>query len=139
MATALREVMAKDPTTMPADTPLVDAARNMKEKDIGDVIVLRDDKMCGVVTDRDIVVRAIAEGRDPGETKLGDVCSKDLITLSPDATVDDAVKLMREKAIRRIPVEEDGKPIGIVSLGDVAMDHNPQSILADISKQPANK
>src|SRR4051812_43501496 len=138
MATALREVMAKDPTTMPGDAPLVDAARSMKEKDIGDVIVLEGDKMCGVVTDRDIVVRAIAEGRDPGETKLGEVCSHEVITLPPDATVDDAVKLMREKAIRRIPVEEDGKPVGIVSLGDVAMDHNPQSILSDISKQPAN-
>jgi CBS domain-containing protein len=138
MATELREVMAKDPTTMPADTPLIDAARSMKEKQIGDVIVLDGDKMCGVVTDRDIVVRAIAEGRDPGDTKLDDVCTHDVITLPPDATVDEAVKLMREKAIRRIPIEEDGKPIGIVSLGDVAMDHNPQSILADISQQPAN-
>jgi CBS domain-containing protein len=138
MATALRDVMAKDPVALPADTPLVDAARSMKEKDIGDVIVLDGDEMCGVVTDRDIVVRAVAEGRDPSDTKLGDVCSHDVVTLSPDASVDEAVKIMREKAIRRIPVEEDGKPVGIVSLGDVATERNPNSILADISEKVAN-
>jgi CBS domain-containing protein len=138
MATALRDVMAKDPVALPADTPLVDAARSMKEKDIGDVIVLDGDEMCGVVTDRDIVVRAVAEGRDPSDTKLGDVCSHDVVTLSPDASIDDAVKIMREKAIRRIPVEEDGKPVGIVSLGDVATERNPNSIVADISEKGAN-
>jgi signal-transduction protein with cAMP-binding, CBS, and nucleotidyltransferase domain len=138
MTATLREVMAKDPVTLSSDTPLVEAARNMKDKNIGDVIVLDGDNMCGVVTDRDIVVRAIAEGRDPEETKLGDVCTHDVVTLGPDASVDDAVKLMREKAVRRIPVEEDGKPIGIVSLGDIAMEHNPNSILADISEKGAN-
>jgi CBS domain-containing protein len=138
MASALRDVMAKDPITLPSDTPLIEAARNMKDKDIGDVIVLDGDEMCGVVTDRDIVVRAVAEGRDPSDTKLGDVCTHDVVTLPPDASVDDAVKLMREKAIRRIPVTEDGKPIGIVSLGDVAMEHNPNSVLADISEKSPN-
>jgi CBS domain-containing protein len=138
MGATLRDVMAKDPVMLSSDTPLVEAARSMKENNIGDVIVLDGDDMCGVVTDRDIVVRAIAEGRDPEETKLGDVCSHDVITLPPDASIDDAVKLMREKAVRRIPVEEDGKPIGIVSLGDIAIEHNPNSILADISEQGAN-
>jgi CBS domain-containing protein len=138
MGGQLRDVMASNPVTLTADTPIVEAAKNMKEKDIGDVIVLDGDKMCGVVTDRDIVVRAIAEGLDPSDTKLGDVCSGDVVTLSPDASVDEAVKLMREKAIRRIPIEEDGKPIGIVSLGDVATQRNPNSILADISEKAPN-
>src|SRR3954462_8771492 len=138
MATAVRDVMAKDPVTLPKDTPLTDAAKNMKEKGIGDVIVLDGEKMCGVVTDRDIVVRGIAEGRDPSQTQLDDICTHDVITLPPDATLDDATKLMRKKAVRRIPIEEDGKPIGIVSIGDVAMEKNQASVLADISGKPDN-
>jgi CBS domain-containing protein len=138
MATAVRDVMAKDPVTLPKDTPLTDAAKNMKDKDIGDVIVLDGEKMCGVVTDRDIVVRAVAEGRDPSKTQLDEICSHEVITLPPDATLDDATKRMREKAVRRIPIEEDGKLIGIVSIGDVALEKNEASVIAEISRSPAN-
>lgn len=134
----LSEVMTTDPVTLPATSPVAEAARRMKSRNVGDVIVLDGDKICGVVTDRDIVVRAIAEDRDPQQTKLGDICSRDLITLERTATVDQAIALMREHAIRRLPVTDQGKPVGIVSIGDLALVRDPNSALADISAAPAN-
>jgi signal-transduction protein with cAMP-binding, CBS, and nucleotidyltransferase domain len=111
----------------------------MRDSDIGDVIVLDDSQsVCGIVTDRDITVRAVAEGRDPSSTKLGDICSRDLQSLGPDASVGDAVRLMTDQAIRRLPIIDGGKPVGIVSLGDLATTHDPESGLADISSAPAN-
>jgi CBS domain-containing protein len=139
MAQSIRDVMSLDPITVPADAGIATAARAMKESDIGDVLVLDDsDQVCGIVTDRDIVLRVVAEGRDPSETKLGDICSRELETLTPDDTVSDAVKLMSKKAIRRLPVIEGGRPVGIVSLGDLAIDQDPDSGLADISEAPPN-
>jgi CBS domain-containing protein len=110
----------------------------MKQHDIGDVIVLDDSKVCGVVTDRDIVVRALAEGRDPATVKLGDICSRDLVSLAPTDSVEDAVRLMRERAIRRLPVLDKGRPVGMVSIGDLAVERDGDSVLADISVAPAN-
>lgn len=111
----------------------------MRDQDIGDVIVLDDSQeLFGVVTDRDLAVRLIAEGRDPAGVTIGEVCSRDLQTLSVDDSVGDAVRLMSEKAIRRLPVIEDGRPVGIVSLGDLAATQDPESALADISAAPPN-
>jgi signal-transduction protein with cAMP-binding, CBS, and nucleotidyltransferase domain len=139
MSKAIRDVMSMDPITVPAEAGIATAARAMKESDIGDVLVLDDkDQVCGIVTDRDIVVRVVAEGLDPSETKLGDICTRDLESVSPQNSVDDAVKLMSQKAIRRLPVIEDGKPVGIVSLGDLAITQDPDSGLADISEAPPN-
>lgn len=86
------------------------------------------------MTDRDITLRVVAEGKDPSSTLLGDCCSQNLITLDPNSSVDEAVKLMRDNAIRRLPVVEEGKPVGIVSLGDLAIQKDPKSVLADISE-----
>jgi signal-transduction protein with cAMP-binding, CBS, and nucleotidyltransferase domain len=139
MSKAIRDVMSMDPITVPAEAGIATAARAMKESDIGDVLVLDDkDQVCGIVTDRDIVVRVVAEGLDPSETKLGDICTRDLESVSPQNSVDDAVRLMSQKAIRRLPVIEDGKPVGIVSLGDLAITQDPDSGLADISEAPPN-
>ncbi len=138
MAQSIREVMTPDPVTLPASSPLNEAARQMKQRDIGDVIVLEDSSVCGVVTDRDIVVRALAEDRDPKATKLADICSRDLVTLTPTDSVEDAVRLMREHTLRRLPIVDGGKPVGIVSLGDLAVERDPDSTLADISAAPAN-
>jgi CBS domain-containing protein len=116
-----------------------DAARAMRERDLGDVIVVDDkDALCGIVTDRDIVVRAVADDRDPSQVRLGDICSRDLTTIDASAPVKDAVKLMRERALRRLPVVESGRPVGIVSLGDLAIERDPESTLADISAAPSN-
>lgn len=139
MAQSIREVMTKDPITLDSGATIIEAARAMKDSDVGNVIVLDAGKICGIVTDRDITVRAVAEGRDAEGTKLGDICSRDVTTLSPDDTVDDALRLMREKAIRRLPVVENDQPVGIVALGDIASDGGDTNrTLENISEAPAN-
>lgn len=130
--------MTPNPTVCPATTSLADAAKVMRDRDIGDVLVERDGKLCGVVTDRDIVVRGVAADVDPGAVRIGDICSRELATLSPTDSVRDAVALMRERALRRLPIVESGRPVGIVSLGDLAIERDADSALADISAAPAN-
>ncbi len=134
----IEEVMTPDPVTVQASTPITEVAMAMRDEDIGDVIVLDDGKICGIVTDRDVVVRALAEGRDPSSTKVADICSRDLTTVAPGDPIDKAVKLMRERSIRRIPVVQGDRPVGIVSIGDLAQDRDPESALADISAAPPN-
>jgi CBS domain-containing protein len=97
-----------------------------------------DGKVWGIVTDRDITIRVTAHAIDPTTATVGDICSGEVVTMSPDDSVDDAVRLMREKAIRRIPIVEDGKPVGIISLGDLALMKDRHSALADVSAAPAN-
>jgi CBS domain-containing protein len=133
MARKVEEIMTRDPRTVSASDTIVDAARVMNEGDIGDVIVVDGEEIRCIVTDRDIVVRAIAEGRDPQSTSVSDVCTPSLETIEPDASVDDALRKMREADIRRLPVVQDGRPVGIVSLGDLAVEREPDSTLADIS------
>lgn len=140
MPQKIRDVMSSDPVSLPVSTPIQQAARTMRDQDIGDVIVLDDaDQICGIVTDRDIVVRALAEGKDPSETLVGEVCSRNLATVSADDEVGDVIRLMSERAIRRVPVVEEGRAIGIVSIGDLAVTQDPDSALADISSAPANE
>lgn len=132
------ELMTPDPICLIATEPLTSAAERMRDENVGDVIVLDETtaEPCGIVTDRDIVVRGLADGGDPAGTTLGAICTRDLVTLEPDTPVDEAVDLMRKRAIRRIPVVEDGKAVGIVSIGDLAVARDPDSALADISAAP---
>jgi CBS domain-containing protein len=130
--------MTPQPWSMPPETPVIEAARVMRKNDIGDVVVTDGPRLWGILTDRDIVVRALAEGLDPQGTMVGDICSRELVTVTPDDTLGHAVTLMREKAIRRLPVVEDGAVVGIVSIGDVAVDRDRRSALADISAAPPN-
>lgn len=139
MAQAVREVMTSDPVTLPASTPIREAARKMRDSNIGDVMVLKDGGLCGIVTDRDIVVRAVAEDADLGKKTLGDICSKEVVTVSPDENVDTVVSLMREKAVRRIPVLENGQAVGIISIGDLAVARDERSVLSSISASPPNR
>jgi CBS domain-containing protein len=131
-------VMTKEPVVLESDSLLTDAARMMRDSDIGDVIVIEGGSVCGIVTDRDIVVRGIAADKDPATTRLGEVCSKDVTTVSSDTPVEEAVRLMRDRAIRRLPVVDDDRPVGVISLGDLAMERDPSSALADISEAPPN-
>jgi CBS domain-containing protein len=131
----LREVMTPNPTVCSADTSAAQAAQMMRDQGIGDVLVQHDGSL-GIVTDRDIVTRAVAEGRDPKQVTLGDICTRDVESVSPDTSVDDVIRLMSDKAVRRVPVVEGGKPIGIVALGDLAVDRDRRSLLADISAAP---
>jgi CBS domain-containing protein len=134
----ISEVMATNVVTLDATSTAVEAARMMKDRDIGDVVVRQDDGICGIVTDRDIVVRAVAEAKDPQSVTLADICSHDLVTLAPTDSVSDAVRVMSERAVRRLPVVENGKAVGIVTLGDLAVERDPDSALADISEAPPN-
>jgi CBS domain-containing protein len=133
-----RDVMTPDPLTVPPDMSVMEAARLMKEHDIGDLLVARDSVLVGIVTDRDIVVRALAQGLDPKTTAIEQCCSTDLLTVRADDPVRDVVDLLRDKAIRRVPVVDDGRLVGIITLGDLAKERDPESALAAISAAPAN-
>src|SRR5436190_774885 len=112
----------------------------MKEHKIGAVLVTQaDGSLLGLVTDRDLAVRGMASDRDIDKTQVAEICSTPPVKLDPTATADDAVRLMRERAVRRIPVVADGKPIGIVSIGDLARAKDANSLLAQISAAPSNE
>lgn len=139
MEQSIRDVMTPNPCTLSPGASVLEAAQMMRGNDIGDVIVLEDDRLFGILTDRDIVVRALAEGVDPETTPVGAICSRDLTTIEPSASVAQAVRLMREKAIRRLPVVDNGGFVmGIVSIGDVAVERDRRSALGDISAAPPN-
>ena len=139
MPRTVREVMTAKPLALQQGTTLTEAARAMRDHDVGDVVLLDDDRVTGIVTDRDMTIRAVAEGMQPDEAVLAQIASKELVTISPDAAVEEAVRLMRDRAVRRLPVVEDGRPIGIVSLGDLAVEREPDSPLADISASDPNR
>jgi CBS domain-containing protein len=139
MARYLRDIMTQRPVTLQTTDTVIAAARSMRDGNIGDVVVLEAGQIQGILTDRDIVVRALAEGRDPARTTVGEICSRELTTLSPSDAIADAERLMRDKAIRRLPVVEGGHPVGIVSLGDLAVEREPQSPLGGISAAPPNR
>ena len=138
MAQSIREIMTADPRTVEPSATLTEAARAMRDDDVGAVLVVDGGTLAGIVTDRDIAVRAVADGADPESTRVSDVCSTDVATLTVDQTVDDAIRLVREQDVRRIPVLQDGRPAGIVTIGDLAIERDTDSALADISSEPAN-
>lgn len=116
------------------DASLVEAAQLMRVQDIGDVVVADGQRVVGVLTDRDIAVRAVAEGVDPLTVSAGSVCTRDPVLVGPEDPVAAAAALMRAHAVRRLPVVEEGLPVGMVSLGDLAEAENPDSVLAEISR-----
>jgi len=139
MGQMIRDIMTRDPCTLSTDSTLEDAARAMREYCIGSILVTgKGAELCGIVTDRDLVVRGLAEGRDPASTTLGEVCSRALTHLTPDDDVDNAIKLMAKKGIRRIPVIEGNHAVGVVSLGDLAVARDRESALASISMKSPN-
>lgn len=135
----VREVMTENPVVLQKDASIVEAARLMRDRGIGDVIVVDGERAEGIVTDRDIVIRAVAEGTAPDEVRMEDVLTGDLDAVSPDDSVERVIALMREKAIRRVPVVESGRPVGVVSIGDLAVERDADSALADISEEPPNR
>jgi CBS domain-containing protein len=137
MAQQIREVMTRDPKVLDIQSSLADAARLMRENDIGFVVVRDGNCVCGVVTDRDLVIRGLAEGADPTTTTLASVYSEDIVQISADDSVEKAISLMGDKAIRRIPVMEGDEVVGVVSLGDLAVERDPSSVLGQISAAPA--
>lgn len=133
------DVMTRQVIYLPAETPLDEAARVMKESDIGDVVVTDGATLAGMLTDRDIVVRAVAERADPGTTTIGSIITREVVMIEQHCTANEAAALMRERNIRRVLVcDNDRKLVGIVSLGDLAMQLDPQSALSDISEAAPN-
>ena len=138
MAEKIRNVMSKDLVTLDRKATVAEAARQMRDASVGDVLVLSGGKLCGILTDRDIVVRCVADGADPTACSIDQLVSDELATLSPGDSVEDAIDLMRRKAIRRIPIVENERPVGILSLGDLALRRDRESALGEISAAPPN-
>jgi CBS domain-containing protein len=130
------DVMTKDPKSVEPGDSIEDAAKAMKEADTGALLVVDGDELKGIVTDRDIVVNALAEGNS--DAKVEDVASTDTTTIEPGADLTDAIAKMREAKVRRLPVVDDGDPVGIVSLGDLAIAADDDSALKEISGASAN-
>jgi CBS domain-containing protein len=120
MHKSIQEAMTPNPTTIEATTTAQEAARIMKSEDVGSLPIVDRDKLIGVVTDRDLAIRIVAEGRGADKT-VGEIASKDVVTVDPEQSIDEAARLMAEHQVRRLPVvEEDGRLVGILAQADVA-------------------
>ncbi|MES4908633.1 MULTISPECIES: CBS domain-containing protein [unclassified Streptomyces] len=127
MAQRVRDVMADVPMTVAPQEPVTSVARLMRDHGVSAVLVMDRDRLRGLVTDRDLVVRALADGADPEQTTVIQAVNEDLVAVSADDEVDHAIKAMREHSLPRLPVVDgDGKPIGSVCLGDLATDENSE-------------
>ena len=121
MGQSIREIMTSNPSTVEPNKTVVEAARIMKQEDAGVVPVTENGRLTGMVTDRDIAIRVVAEGKDPQSTTVREVASTDLVTIDPQQDLDEALRLMAKHQIRRLPVvEEDGRLVGVVAQADVA-------------------
>ncbi|MFE9189248.1 CBS domain-containing protein [Micromonospora sp. NPDC007208] len=136
--TTVGEFMTTRLVTMDGNDTLISAAQEMRDSAIGDVVVTDGDSVVGIVTDRDITVRGVAENMDPGSTRLNQITTRDVITVSQNDDVVAAADLMRTYAVRRLPVIDDGRLVGLISMGDLAVEREPQSVLADISADDPN-
>ncbi|MGY1434158.1 CBS domain-containing protein [Streptomyces reniochalinae] len=139
MPQQVREVMTPGPVRVAPDALVVDVARLMRSEKIGVVLVVEDGQLCGLVTDRDLVVRILADGGPVTDRPVREACSEHLLTVAPEDTVEGAVALMRGAAVRRLPVVADGEPVGMVSLGDLALERDPDSALSRISGADPNE
>ncbi|WP_066066417.1 CBS domain-containing protein [Neobacillus soli] len=137
----IRDIMTDKVESCTLLDNVFEVALKMKELNVGAIPIIDKDKLVGMITDRDIVIRGVAE-KHPGSSKVEDIMSHDLITVSPDTTSKEAAKLMAEHQIRRLPVVENGELIGIVSLGDFAIreltDDQAKEALTEISEQNYN-
>jgi len=120
MHQSIRDAMTSDPTTVQPATTAQEAARKMKSEDVGSLPIVEGDRLVGVVTDRDLAIRVLAEGKG-GETPVSEIASKDVVTVDPQQSLEEAARLMAQHQIRRLPVcEEDGRLVGIIAQADVA-------------------
>ncbi|ASW56367.1 CBS domain-containing protein [Plantactinospora sp. KBS50] len=136
--TTVGDFMTTRLVTMDGNDTLTAAAQEMRDRAIGDVIVTDGDDVIGIVTDRDITVRGVAENMDPDSSRLNQITSNDIVTVSQYDDAVAAADLMRTYGVRRLPVIEEGRLIGLVSIGDLAVEREPQSVLADISADEPN-
>ncbi len=133
----IRDLMTSSPASCEASTPVVEAARQMAQQDVGPIPVVEGDQLVGIVTDRDIVLRVVAEGRDPSSTTAQEIVSSDLVTVTPDSNLDEALQLMAQNQVRRLPVAEGDRLVGIVAQADVARaadEERTGEVVQDISQ-----
>lgn len=117
----VRDLMTDNPRAIDAEKPVADAAKLMRDEDVGLAPIVQGDKLVGTLTDRDIAIRVVAEGRDPESTTAREVASTDLVTVDPAQSLDEALRLMAQHQVRRLPVvEEDGRLVGVLAQADVA-------------------
>ena len=128
MAKSVREVMTSEPETVQASTTVSEAAKLMKKAEAGMIPVVEGDELRGTVTDRDIVLRVVAEGKDPESTSAGEIASGELVTVQPDQNLDEALKLMAQHQVRRLPVVEGGRLVGILAQADVAREGDERKV-----------
>lgn len=138
MAERIRELMTSNPRSLESGSTVMEAARLMRDEDAGIIPIVEGEKLVGTVTDRDIAVRVVAEGRQPESVTVGEIASRELVTIDPQQDLDEALRLMARHQVRRLPVvEEDGKLVGIVAQADVAAhasDRRTGELVEDISK-----
>jgi CBS domain-containing protein len=115
------------------------AAKAMRDNDVGDVVVTSNGDLKGILTDRDVVIRAVADGADTTQTTIGQILTTQVVTASPDDSLGDVATRMADAAVRRIPVVENSKVVGVVSLGDLAEERDPNSVLGAISSSPPDQ
>ena len=138
MAESIRDLMTQDPRSLESGSSVVEAARLMRDVDAGIIPVVEGERLVGTVTDRDIAIRVLAEGKSPESTTVGEIASRELVTIDPQQDLEEALRLMARHQVRRLPVvEEDGKLVGIVAQADIARnasDKKTGSLVEDISK-----
>jgi len=130
----VRDIMSKDIASLRSDDSIERAAQLMKQYNCGSIPVCTQDKIIGIVTDRDIAVRSVASGEDATETKVGDIMTDSVVFASPELEVDAAARLMSDRQIRRLPVVENNKLVGIVALGDISLEPQCQDSAEDALK-----
>jgi len=137
MGTSIKEVMTRDVRACEPNATVADAAKVMAQEDVGPVPIVEEGRLVGIVTDRDIVVRVVAEGRDPNATTVKEIASTDLVTVSPDDGLDEALHLLAERQVRRLPVVEGDRLVGIVAQADIARlgkDKKTGEVVEEISR-----
>lgn len=139
MTQLVKDVMSDGVVTVLPEASPAEVAQLMRDQDIGDVVVACDDVVVGLITDRDITVRAVADGADPLALSAGSVCTPNPVVIGPYQSAGQAVALMRQFAVRRLPVVADDRAVGLVSLGDPARERDPRPALADIGRADADR
>jgi CBS domain-containing protein len=141
MGTKVREVMTDRPGCVSPETPVSEAARLMESEDVGSLPILEGDRLAGMVTDRDIVIRAVAREKDPKGMPVRDVATRDVVTIRADEDLSEALKLMASYQVRRLPVvDDDNRLIGVVAQADVALQAREKAVgevVEEISRPPA--
>ena len=127
MAKSVRDAMTENPRSIGASASVVEAARLMRDEHIGSLPITDAEELVGMITDRDITTRVVAEAADPKMTSVGDVVSRDLISVEPDEDLEEAVQLMASHQVRRLPVVENGRLVGIVAQADIALKDNDKT------------